>query len=241
MRESLCKIEISFKRVFEEYTVFRYKKTHHLPLYINFDCAAGKDVLEIGLGIGADGINWARKSKTYTGVDLTNEAVEATKIHFNLKGLAGNIIQGNAEKLDFPNEAFDLVYSHGVLHHTPNMVSAFNEINRVLRKNGEIIIMLYAKESFNYWIRIQLLFRIRLIIEIIKNYFGIKSKGVWKAHIFNFKKIGGRYMSWKEFPHHCTDGPDCAIAFILSKQAVIKLFEKLVLKLQKLKSTLPWG
>lgn len=206
------------KDFFEQYSEFRYKKAHHLNKYIDWKSAKNKDVLEIGLGIGTDAVRWAKYAKTYTGVDLTNESVRATQIHFKLKGLKGNIIQGNAENLQFADNSFELIYSHGVLHHTPNITKAFNEVNRVLKNEGKFILMVYSKNSFNYWIRIQFYFRLRLLIEIIKRKLGRDVKEPWINHIRNFMQNGWSYLSWKNFPHHCTDGPDCSISNIYSKK-----------------------
>ena len=136
----------------------------------------------------------------------------------------GNIIKGNAEKLDFSDESFDIVYSHGVLHHTPDINASLSEIERVLKKNGQFILMVYAKGSFNWWIRIQLYFRLRLMLTILyskamtlMNYSGRRgltehSETIWDKHLANFKRDGWSYLSWNNFSHHCTDGPDCAIA-----------------------------
>jgi ubiquinone/menaquinone biosynthesis C-methylase UbiE len=107
-------------------------------------------VLEIGLGIGADSIKWAMYAKSFTGIDLTLESVKATREHLQLMGMAGVIMQGNAEQLSFLDESFDIVYSHGVLHHTSDIDKAFSEIYRVLRPGGQFIIMLYTPASFNY-------------------------------------------------------------------------------------------
>lgn len=202
------------KEFFELYRNFRYKKTHHLDAYVDWKSAKGKDVLEIGLGIGADGTRWAEQARSYTGVDLTAEAVRATQTHLQHLGLKGNVQQGNAEALALASGSFDIVYSHGVLHHTVNIENTFREVNRVLRPGGQFILMLYSKGSFNYWFRIQIYFRLRLLFEILKNKLGGSSKGNWALHIKNFKMEGWKYLSWKNFPHRCTDGPDCKIANI---------------------------
>lgn len=214
------------KEFFEQYSVFRYKKTHHLNSYIDWESAKGKDVLEIGLGIGADGTRWAKYAASYTGIDLTEEAVHATQIHLQLLNLIGEVKKGNAEQLDFKNEKFDIIYSHGVLHHTENIETAFNEINRVLKKNGHLIIMLYCKQSFNYWIRIQAWFRIRFLLALLLFKLNIKQQGLWKNHINNFRKKGWNYFTWDEWPHHCTDGPDCEIANIYTRNEVKALLSK---------------
>jgi len=240
--ESFVNAPYLSKEFFDIYTSFRYRKTHHIPEYIDWDSARNKDVLEIGLGIGADATQWASHARSYTGVDLTEESIKAVQMHFGFKRLQGNIMQGNVEKLNLPSNSFDIVYSFGVLHHTNDITAAFKEINRVLNNKGEFILMLYARESFNYWIRIQLYFRLRLIIEIIKNKIGIKSTGIWEQHIKNYKKTGIKYLSWSVFPHHCTDGPDCEVANIFSRKKIRSLLEQsgFIIKKQ-LKAHLPLG
>lgn len=223
------------REFYARYREFRYKKTHHLDYFIDWEKSKGKDVLEIGLGIGADGTRWATHARSYTGVDLTNEAVQATKIHLQHLGLTGNVMQGNAEALDLAAGSFDIVYSHGVLHHTTHIEKTFSEVNRVLRPGGQFIVMLYAKGSFNYWIRIQLYFRLRLLFEILKSKFGGNPKGNWALHVKNFKKDGWVYLSWKNFPHHCTDGPDCYIANIYYQREIKKMLEDAGFRIEKMK------
>lgn len=221
-------VDVKFpsKEFFEHYRAFRYKKTHHLDKYIDWSAAKGKDVLEIGLGIGADATRWAQHAKSYTGVDLTAEAVAATRMHFNHLGLQGKIMQGNAERLELAANSFDIVYSHGVLHHTTNIENTFREIHRVLRPGREFIVMLYAKGSFNYWVRIQVYFRWRLRFELLKNILGGRSKGIWENHVRNYRKEGPAYLSWSNFPHRCTDGPDCKIANIYWRSEMTAMLEK---------------
>jgi len=225
-------------KFFDDYRTLRYEKTHHLDIYIDWASSLEKDVLEIGLGVGADGTRWAKYAKSYTGVDLTNEAVNATKKHFELLGLKGNVKKGNAEKLDLKDNSFDIVYSHGVLHHTPNINSTFQEVSRVLKHEGEFILMVYSKGSFNWWIRIQIYFRLRLIWKIftskisriISNKKSLEENSstlsLWDSHYNNFKKIGWSYLSWKNFPHRCTDGPDCEIANAYYEKEIIKILKQ---------------
>ena len=211
---------------FKRYREFRYRKTHHLDKYVDWQSAKGKSVLEIGLGIGADATRWAANAASYTGIDLTREAVEATKIHLSHLQLKGEVKQGNAEKMEFADNNFDIVYSHGVLHHTTYIEKTFSEVHRVLKPGGEFIVMLYTKGSFNYWIRIQMYFRLRLLFEIFKSKLGLSSKGNWALHIKNFKKEGWSYLSWKNFPHHCTDGPDCYVANIYYYSEMKEMLER---------------
>ena len=216
------------KKFFEKYSEFRYNKEHHLDRFVKWHKAKNKKVLEIGLGNGADSSKWAKYASEFHGVDLTEEAVEATKLHFKFLNLTGNINVGNAEKLDYPDDYFDIVYSHGVLHHTVNIDKAIGEIRRVIKDDGQLILMLYAKESFNYWIRIQLYMRLCVIFNLIKSkILGMnKLRYPWKEHIINIKKRGFEYFSWQEFPHHCTDGPNCEIAYIWSKEQMTNILTK---------------
>ncbi len=178
------------KGFFEQYCSYRYKKEHHLNRLLDWYAAKNKDLLEIGLGIGADGARWAKYAKTYTGIDLTDESVKATKMHFEFVGLKGRILKGDAEQLPFIDNTFDMVYSHGVLQHTPDMENSLKEIYRVLRTNGKIILMLYSKDSFNYWFRIQFYYRLRFLVEVVKYKLGLRMVEPWISHMKNFKAIG---------------------------------------------------
>src|SRR5262245_57560621 len=148
---------------YEKFREQRYRTEWHIPLLVPFADAKGKSVLEIGTGNGADAAMFALNGATYTGVDLTETALEATRNHFEVLGLTGSFQTGNAEQLSFPNETFDWVYSHGVLHHTPNPQRAIDEVWRVLKPNGRAIIMLYHKHSFNYYLRIMFYMRARVL------------------------------------------------------------------------------
>ena len=104
---------------FSKYREFRYRTERHIPAFASFAQAGGKRVLEIGCGNGADGVMFASHGAHYVGVDLTPEAIDATKRHFAAEGLDGQFQLENGERLSFADDSFDIVYSYGVLHHTP--------------------------------------------------------------------------------------------------------------------------
>jgi len=137
----------------------RYEKEWHIPEAANFAATHGLKVLEIGCGVGTDGAQFARAGADYTGVDLTDAAVELARMGFALADLPGRFRVSDAERLDFPDSMFDLVYSHGVLHHTPDIRAAISEIHRVLKPEGRAVVMLYHRGSYNYRIGIRVLRR----------------------------------------------------------------------------------
>jgi ubiquinone/menaquinone biosynthesis C-methylase UbiE len=109
-----------------------------------------KKVLEIGCGIGTDASQWAKGSAEYTGVDLTEKAVSVARKRFEIYGYQGESQTADAEDLPFESESFDIVYSFGVLHHTPDTQKAINEVHRVLKPGGRAFIMLYHKARDYY-------------------------------------------------------------------------------------------
>ncbi|MFN2482549.1 MAG: methyltransferase domain-containing protein, partial [Pyrinomonadaceae bacterium] len=144
---------------FERVEAHRYEKEWHIPAAAGFDAARGLRVLEIGCGLGTDGARFARAGAVYTGVDLTDAAVSLARRNFELQDLAGEFRTADAENLDFPDACFDLVYSHGVLHHTPDTARAVREVHRVLKPGGRAVVMLYHRDSYNYRVNISLLRR----------------------------------------------------------------------------------
>jgi len=149
----------------------RYNKHYaYLTESAEFDQYDGKDVLEIGCGMGIDLLQYAKGGANVTGIDLTEKAVKNSKAHFAHRNMKGTFYTMNSEKLDFPDNSFDLVYSFGVLHHTKDTQKAINEVNRVLRPGGKAIIMLYHK-GFRYYLKIHFYYGI-LKAEYLK--YGIK-------------------------------------------------------------------
>ena len=125
-----------------------------------FSESKGLKVLEVGVGLGADHQQFAEAGAELYGIDLTEKAVEHTRKRLAYLGLESNLSVGDAEELDFPDESFDLVYSWGVLHHSPNTHKAISEVYRVLRCGGGARIMIYHKWSmigYMLWIRYALL------------------------------------------------------------------------------------
>jgi SAM-dependent methyltransferase len=138
----------------------RYQLEPVIEEFAEFSSTAGKKVLEIGVGLGADHLRFAQAGARLSGIDLTARAVAHTRRRLELFGLNSALSTGDAEKLGFPSDAFDLVYSWGVLHHSPDPAAAIAEVHRVLRPGGIAKIMIYHKWSlvgYMLWTRYGLL------------------------------------------------------------------------------------
>jgi ubiquinone/menaquinone biosynthesis C-methylase UbiE len=98
----------------------------------------------------------ARLGAQVTGVDLSTNSIEVAQRHFELEGIRAELRVANAEQLDFPDASFGVVYSFGVLHHTPNLQAALDEVHRVLRPGGKAFLMLYSRYSLNRLVHVLL-------------------------------------------------------------------------------------
>ena len=131
----------------------RYAWEPYIPKFAQFSRGRGRDLLEIGVGAGTDFINWVRQGARATGIDLTERSVELTRERLTLEGLNADVRGADAEQLPFADESFDIVYSYGVLHHSPDTARAVGEVRRVLRPGGTALIMIYHVPS---WVGIML-------------------------------------------------------------------------------------
>ena len=149
--------ELGTREFFDEVERYRYKEyAPWMPRVMEFEKFRGARLLEIGCGMGTDLLQFARAGARCTGVDLTPRSVEITRHRFRMYGAEGNFMIGDGERLPFRSESFDVVYSNGVLHHTPDTAGAIREVRRVLRVGGVAKVMLYHRNSLNYWVEIVL-------------------------------------------------------------------------------------
>jgi ubiquinone/menaquinone biosynthesis C-methylase UbiE len=136
------------RRFFEELERERYQLEPYIRPFASFEDGRGKRVLEVGVGAGTDFVNWVRAGAQATGVDLTEAGVALTRERLALEGLTARVSVGDAEKLPFANGSFELVYSYGVLHHSPDTQAAVREVHRVLQPGGRARIMVYHVPSW---------------------------------------------------------------------------------------------
>jgi len=202
-----CNIKHSTKEIgtleyFEEVRARKYFVEPHIPSFAQHGQWENKKVLEIGCGIGTDTIEFARAGATVTAVDLSEKSLEIARKRAEVYGLSNKITfyQANAEELDktVPVEPYDLIYSFGVLHHTPNTLKALQCLNKYTHKDTIIKLMLYYRYSWKVlWI-------------------------VMKYGRFNFKKtdqLVARYSEAQE---------GCPVTYIYSKRGIKNLFSNVL-------------
>ena len=119
-------------------------------LFVDFDALAGKDVLEVGCGSGIAVQLFAEAGANVTAVDLTPWAVATTRSRLDAFGLEADVFEADGEQLPLNDDAFDLVFSWGVIHHSTDMERALSELVRVCRPGGEVVIMVYHRRSLFY-------------------------------------------------------------------------------------------
>lgn len=142
--------EVGTKEYFDEVERKKLFVESHILKFTDFEKWKNKKVLEVGCGIGTAAINFARNGADYTGIELSEESLNITKKRFEVYDQKGTFLQGNAEELSsfLPDQKFDLIYSFGVIHHSPNPEKIVDQIKKYMDKNSILKIMVYSKNSW---------------------------------------------------------------------------------------------
>jgi SAM-dependent methyltransferase len=150
-----CNIRHSNKELgsieyFEEVEKRRYFVEPHILKFANFEDCTDKKILEIGCGIGTDSVNFCKHGAKLTAVDLSTESLQIAKQRMEVYGYDAEIAYADAENLsDFVSpQPYDLIYSFGVLHHTPNPIAAFSEVKKFMNEDSIFKLMVYHKGAF---------------------------------------------------------------------------------------------
>jgi len=210
----------------------RYKVHWQLQAAVDFEKTCGLRVLEIGCGCGSEAELFACAGAHYTAIDLTEAAVTITRRRFQLLGLEGHFVQGDAENLPFPDGSFDLVYSHGVLHHTPDTPRAIREVHRVLSRGGRAVVMLYYRDSFNYHVNLRVIRRLRahllrmdLGVKLARKLFGETEEHL-RRHAELIREDRHSYLDIQNILNRNTDGPDNPLSQVFSKESAQQMFSQ---------------
>jgi len=222
--------EAERRRYFEEISRKRFQgREWHVPIVAKFNSFHGKVVLEIGCGVGTDGIEFARNGANYTGVDLTLNAVELTRERFEVFGVPGRFEVANAEEgLPLPDASVDHVYSFGVIHHSPAPERIVGQIYRVLRNGGTFTVMLYNRRSINYYIEIMFLRRLfrwcllpKFMPRLVAATTGFDR---WKLEGHRDRLLKNKKLTKDEWISMNTDGPSCPLARVYDHDEAAALF-----------------
>ena len=222
--------EAERRRYFQEISRKRFQgREWHVPIVAKFDSFRGKDVLEVGCGVGTDGIEFARNGANYVGVDLTPNSVELTRERFLTFGVPGRFEVANAEEgLPLPDASVDHVYSFGVIHHSPAPEKIVGEIYRVLRNGASFTVMLYNRSSINYYVEIMFLRRLfkwwllpKFMPRLIAAATGFDR---WKLEAHRDRLLKNKKLTKDEWISMNTDGPSCPLARVYDYEEAAALF-----------------
>jgi len=189
--------DLNTKEYFNEVSNKRYRVEPHILSFADFKNYKDKKVLEVGCGIATDGQKFAENGAIYKGIDLTPKGIEIAKNRFKLFNLPGEFEVQNIEEY-ISSEKYDLIYSFGVLHHTPDINRALKNIHTMLKDGGELKIMLYAKNFWKYFriidgldqyeaqnnVPIANVYTKEEVLDLLKDFKNIK---IEQTHIFPYK------------------------------------------------------
>jgi len=208
------------RNYYEEIQEERYRYQYHIPAILDWVQWNGKNVLEIGTGVGTDARQIIARGGEYTGINVDNGSVEATKRALEVFGLSGKVVQSSATDIFFGDCSVDVVYSFGVLHHIPDVGKAVSEIDRVLKPGGELLVMLYNRNSINYQIEIRFLRKFMLRMLSLPGVIPLFSllgfpKEKLERHVEIYRQYGR--LSQQEWLNRNTDGPDNPYSLVYSR------------------------
>ena len=192
-------------------TTFRYTREAHILGCLDEIDLDGRKVLEIGLGLGADAERASGAAGGGPGSTSRLSRSIGSRRGWTLRNLPFDEIRQGSVLEDFPfaDNSFDVVFSHGVLHHVPDILRAQREIARVLRPSGEAVVMLYARYSLNYLVSVSVVRRLGLTAMYCLDRAGVHLRGIYGRHVENARQVGlAQYLRMSTFVHRNTDGPD---------------------------------
>jgi SAM-dependent methyltransferase len=197
-----------YERFFASYDHWRYRQERHILACLDGIDWRDQRVLEVGLGQGAESEQLIRRGARWSGLDLTAESVDRVHTRLTTRDLPyEDLRQGSALDIPWPDGSFDIVFSHGVLHHVPDILGAQGEIRRVLRPGGMLVAMLYARRSLNYQVSIRWLRRAAVAAAYPARR-RLPRASMLGQHLANAERVGlSSYLELDTFVHHNTDGP----------------------------------
>ena len=218
------------REYFAEIEAKRYSHESHISRIARFEDFKEKRVLEIGTGIGTDGLQFQSNGADYVGIDLTLAGQRLAKEQFGLAGCESNVMVGNAELMPIAGDHFDHIYSFGVIHHSPSTETIVDEMFRVLKPGGTFCVMIYNRSSINYYVEIMFLRKVfrwllypAFMPKLISTLFRFDRS---KLETHRRMLLSRRNVTKEEWISMNTDGPECPLAKVYNKREALKLFGK---------------
>ncbi len=219
------------ERFFQEVEAHRYALESHILDIVRPARWSGADVLEAGCGIATDGIQLARAGANYTAVDFSRAALDLAPKRFRLDGRQGRFAHASVTHLPFADESFDMVLSHGVIHHVVHTQAAIDELHRVLRPGGTAIVMVYHRRSLNYYVNIMALRRLLAAVLMVPGAVPVvgrvtgETEVVLEGHRRLLRRYRARYLTDASlFLSNNTDGPGNPLSKVYSRHGVEEMF-----------------
>jgi len=151
--------EVGTKEYYEEVRLRKYLVEPHILEFADFYKWGRKHVLEIGCGIGTDTISFIEKGAYVSAIDISERSLELTKWRLMAYGYHvlghANFYHGDAEELSkvIPVSIYDLIYSFGVIHHSPHPEKIIEQVKKYMDPTSEFRLMVYHKWSWKVlWI-----------------------------------------------------------------------------------------
>jgi ubiquinone/menaquinone biosynthesis C-methylase UbiE len=136
------------REFYEQLAAVRYQREPFIYRFAAFETRAGQRILEVGCGAGTDTTQFALCGARLTSIDLSFQSLQMARRHLTVHDAHAQLCEADAERLPFMGNCFDMVYSWGVIHHTPNMTAAIAELERALRPGGQLRVMIYHRRSW---------------------------------------------------------------------------------------------
>lgn len=146
------------KEYFDEVAERKFFVEPNLVEFADFPSVHGKSVMEIGCGLGTTTIHFAKAgANKVTAIDLSDKSIALAKQSAEVHGFPHLIefYNANAEELSktVPAKKYDLIFSFGVIHHTPHPEKVLEELQQFLAPNGILKVMVYYRFSWKvFWI-----------------------------------------------------------------------------------------
>ncbi len=195
------KNQIGTKEYFEEIEKEKYSNEPHILKFAEFEKWQGKKILEIGCGIGTDTINFAKNGGRVTAIDLSEKSLELVHQRAKVYNLEDKIkfYCGDIEELSkiVPVEPYDLIYSFGVIHHTPHPEKVIKEIQKYTKPGTVIKVMVYNRYSWPvFWILLKNRLAFWKLDELIAKY--SESNDCPITYTYSYWKVVNLFKNFKD-------------------------------------------